>query len=314
MSISIFRERARARKERLQKRLHRDNFPEVDRPVMGASNIHYELADRTIATNYGGIGLMHQVARESGLIDAIDRNLNLLLVHLPYHESDHVLNIAFNAFCDGTCLEDIEHRRQDEAYLNALGAERIPDPTTAGDFCRRFELPHIAALHQAYDETRLKVWRRQPAGFFAQARIDADGTIITTTGECKEGMDISYKGDWGYHPLIVSLANTGEVLRIVNRPGNRPSGEGAGNNSTRPLRFAVQQDSSRSLFVETPTSHKRRTWTAGTNWATSHLSSAWMLRRAVSTTSMTRSHWLGHRLSGCRAIKFSPSRADAVTG
>jgi hypothetical protein len=227
VSLSIFRERSRARKERVEKRLQRDNFPEGDRPVMRASNIHYELADRTLATNYGGIGLMYQLARESGLIDAIDRNLNLLLVHLPYHESDHVLNIAFNAFCDGTCLEDIEHRRQDEAYLNALGAERIPDPTTAGDFCRRFELPHIAALHQAYDETRLKVWRRQPSSFFAQARIDADGTIIKTTGECKEGMDISYKGDWGYHPLIVSLANTGEVLRIVNRPGNRPSGEGA---------------------------------------------------------------------------------------
>ena len=179
---SIF-DRVRRRKRRLQDRLDRNNFPEGDRPVMLASNIHYELADRTLATNYGGIGLMYQLARDSGLIEAIDRNLNLFLVHLPYHESDHVLNIAFNAFCDGTCLEDIEHRRQDEAYLNALGAERIPDPTTAGDFCRRFELPHIAALHQAYDETRLKVWRRQPASFFAQAKIDADGTIIKTTGE-----------------------------------------------------------------------------------------------------------------------------------
>ena len=54
-----------------------------------------------------------------------------------------------------------------------------------------------------------------------------DGTLTVTTGECKEGMDISYKGDWGYHPLIVSLANTGEVLSIMNRSGNRPSEEGA---------------------------------------------------------------------------------------
>jgi hypothetical protein len=227
VNASSIPDRVRRRKRRLQDRLDRDNFPEGEGPVMRASNLHYELAERTLATNYGGIGLMYQIARESGLIDAINRNLNLFRVHLPYHESDHVLNIAFNAFCDGTCLEDIEHRRQDEAYLNALGAERIPDPTTAGDFCRRFELHHIAALHQAFDDTRLKVWRRQPASFFAQAKIDADGTIIKTTGECKEGMDISYKGDWGYHPLIVSLANTGEVLRIVNRPGNRPSGEGA---------------------------------------------------------------------------------------
>ncbi len=73
-------------------------------------------------------------------------------------------------------------------------------------------------LHEAYDETRLKIWQRQPISFFAQAQIDADGTIVATRGECKEGMDISYKGEWGYHPLIVSLANTGEVLRDCEPP------------------------------------------------------------------------------------------------
>jgi len=78
------------------------------------------------------------MARKIGLIDAIDRELHLLKVHLPYHESDHVLNIAYNVLCDGDCLQDLERLRNDEAFLDALGAKRIPDPTTAGDFCRRF--------------------------------------------------------------------------------------------------------------------------------------------------------------------------------
>lgn len=227
MNAKSIRDRSQARKRRLLMRLDRDNFPEGDGPVMRPPKIHYELAGRTTATPYGGIGLMYQLARTSGLIEAIDRRLHLLRAHLPYHESDHVLSIAFNALCDGRCLEDLEHRRQDEAYLNALGAQRVPDPTTAGDFSRRFQRSEIVALQQAFDETRVKVWQRQPLTFFALAKIDADGTTVETRGECKEGMDIAYNGTWGYHPLIVSLANTGEVLRIVNRPGNRPSGEGA---------------------------------------------------------------------------------------
>ena len=82
-------------------------------------------------------------------------------------------------------------------------------------------------MQQIFNATRRKVWRQQPAAFFEEAIIDADGTMVETTGECKEGMDINYKGQWGYHPLVVSLANTGEPLYVVNRPGNRPSHEQA---------------------------------------------------------------------------------------
>lgn len=192
-----------------------------------ASNIQYEHSDRVRGLASGGIGVMHRLAQHTGLVDAIDRLVQVLKVALPYHESDHVLGIAYNVLCGGACLQDIEQRRQDEVYLDALGAQRIPDPTTAGDFCRRFDENAIEALQAAINETRLRVWRAQPAAFFADALIDADGTLAETTGQCKEGMDIAYNGVWGYHPLVVSLANTQEPLFLVNRSGNRPSSEGA---------------------------------------------------------------------------------------
>jgi hypothetical protein len=170
---------------------------------------------------------MHLLAQRSGLTAAIDGSLRLLQVHQPYHESDHVLNIAYNILCGGRTLEDLEHLRQDEVYLDALGTTVIPGPTTAGDFCRRLTAADIEALLAAIDRVRVKVWRQQPAEFFAEAIIEADGTLAETTGECKEGMGISYDGRWGYHPLVVTLANTGEPLALVNRSGNRPSHEGA---------------------------------------------------------------------------------------
>jgi hypothetical protein len=192
-----------------------------------ASNIHYELAERTRGLGSGGVAGLHLLARQVGLIDALDRRLHLLKVHLPYHESDHVLNIAYNILAGGTCLEDLELLRNDEVYLDALGAQRIPDPTTAGDFCRRFEARDVEILMNAINDVRVNVWRQQPPEFFEQAIIEADGTLAPTTGQCKQGMDINYKGQWGYHPLLVSLANTSEPLYLVNRSGNRPSHEGA---------------------------------------------------------------------------------------
>jgi hypothetical protein len=214
------------RKRRIRARLrHRQGEREV--PMLTASNIHYELSDRVRGLGPGGIGVMHLLVRQKGLIEAIDRRLHLLEIHQPYHESDHVLNIAYNFLSGGTNLEDIELRRNDEVYLDALGAERIPDPTTAGDFCRRFSKTDIQILMNIINEVRLGVWRQQPEEFFERAIIDGDGTLTPTTGECKEGMDISYNNLWCYHPLVLSLANTGEPLYIVNRRGNRPSHEGA---------------------------------------------------------------------------------------
>ena len=219
--------RSRKRERRIRHRLRDIEWEPQDEPMFRGTNIHYQVAERTRAVGEGGIGLFHQLANRTGLTRRINEGLHLLKVHKPYHESDHVLNFAFNALCGGTCLEDIELRRNDEVFMDALGTQRIPDPTTAGDFCRRFEAWQVEDLMRLTNETRLEVWKRQPEEFFEEAVIDADGTLVPTSGECKGGMDISYKGVWGYHPLLVSLQNTGEPLFLVNRSGNRPSSEGA---------------------------------------------------------------------------------------
>jgi hypothetical protein len=224
----IIRKRLVQAKRRIEYRLRPIRWSQQPKPMFAASNIQYEVADRGRGLAAGGIGAMHLVAQRSGLVAVIDKYVHVLKRHLPYHESDHVLNVAYNLLCGGTRIEHIEHRRNDEVFLDALGAQRIPDPTTEGDFCRRFEQAwQVDILMEAINEARLNVWGKQPKTFFREAVIDGDGTIAETKGECKQGMDIAYNGQWGYQPLVISLAATSEPLYLVNRSGNRPSSEGA---------------------------------------------------------------------------------------
>lgn len=215
------------RKKKIAKRVKKRNWKNQCRPMLKGSNIQYDIDGRHQGISCGGIGIIDQMIHQIGLPGEINKNLNLLKRHLPYHESDHILNIAYNILSGGTCLEDIELRRNDEAYLDALGAKIIPDPTTAGDFLRRFKQDDVVELMDIKNSIRKEVWRRQPQNFKQQAIINVDGTISPTTGECKEGMDISYDGQWSYNPLVVSLANTREPLFIVNRSGNVVSHSGS---------------------------------------------------------------------------------------
>jgi len=229
----IIRDQLDRRKRRIEQRLKpfiggaKPRDEERPEPEFSGPRPTYEMSNRCEAISCGGIGAMHQLARKVGLPQQLNR-LELLKEYRPYHESDHILNIAYNLLAGGQVLDDIEVRRNDVAYLKALGARAIPDPTTAGDFCRRFDEEKIWQLMNLVNDVRRTVWHRSGRDFSGEtARIDADGSLVPTTGRCKDGMDLAYNGVWGYHPLLITLANTREPLFIVNRSGNRPSHEGA---------------------------------------------------------------------------------------
>jgi hypothetical protein len=229
-------------KRKLRNRLRRKNYSDQAEPMFQPGNLHYEMAVRGRAIGFGGIGAVHTLVTRLGLDDAINENVWLLKTHVPYFESDHVLNISYNVLTGGTCLEDIDRLRDDASYAEGLSAERIPDPTTAGDFLRRFAVADIGRLQETIHQARRKVWSRQPKSFFRKGIIAVDGTIAETTGECKQGMDMSYQGIWGYAPLIVSLANTKEPLYLVNRPGNQTSSSGAAEWIDRSIEVAADFD------------------------------------------------------------------------
>ena len=195
--------------------------------MFAARKVSYEIGGRAEATCYGGIAAVHRLVTGLGLAEQIDDAVELLKVHLPYHESYHVLNMAYNVLCGGTRLEDIERLRHDVAFMNALGAELIPDPTTAGDFCRRFTEADVLALMEAVNSVRPKLWAGRGADLLGPvAYVDTDARSPAPTVSTRPGW-ICPTRHLGYAPLIVSLANTKEVLYLVNRPGNAASQRGA---------------------------------------------------------------------------------------
>jgi transposase len=207
-------------------------WPETTGRVLRHPLLHVAVETRGEATQYGGLALAEQFVRRLRVAQRIDERLQLFKRHAPYHESDHVLAMAYTLYADGQCLEDQAVLQGSEAVRRMLGACRIPDPTTAGDFLRRFAVEDVEFLGGTIDEIQEAVWKTLPRPVRRHrqtelARVDLDGHIKELYGEQKEGADFSYDGRWSYHPLLISLAGTGECLRLVNRPGNVRSSDGA---------------------------------------------------------------------------------------
>ena len=146
--------------------------PVTTQPVLASGNVGYEVAGRTSAICWGGLGMLQTVAKRLGLPAFIDEDLHLLKRHKPYHESDHVMSLVYNVLSGGRCLEDLELRRRDPAFLDALGAHRLPDPTTSGDFLRRFGEQDVKALMASIQRVRAGVWQARPK---AKRKLEAAG-------------------------------------------------------------------------------------------------------------------------------------------
>jgi hypothetical protein len=206
-------------------------WPKTEGRVMRHPLLHLESDPRGEITHYGGLVLAQQFVRRFRVAQRVDESLVLFKRHAPYHESDHVLALAYTLYADGTCLEDQAALQGSEAVRRLVGACRIPDPTTAGDFLRRFRTAQdVEGLAGVTDEIQEAVWEKLPRSVRRRrkkhdlALVDLDGHIKPLYGVQKEGADFSYDGRWSYQPLVVSLAGSGECLRVVNQPGSaRPS-------------------------------------------------------------------------------------------
>lgn len=222
---------------------------------MRLPKLHLEVNESPKVTPYGGLALVAAFLKRFKVAERIDSKVSVLKQYQPYHESDHILAQALNLYVGGTCLEDLSHLQHSEAVRRLLGACRIPDPTTAGDFLRRFDEStnpgSLEALRQVIDELQCAVWKvkakrtkknkgkhkSQKSGHILEA-IDMDGHIKRVYGVQKEGADFSHTKVWSFKPLLISKAGTGECLAVRNRSGNVKDPTGAAEALDEVLRYA----------------------------------------------------------------------------
>jgi hypothetical protein len=205
-----------------------NKWPSTKGAVMRLPKLHAEASAPDHVTPYGGLALLAALLKRIGAATEIDKRVSLLKIHKPYSESDHVLAHVANLFVGGECIEDMANLQGSEAARRLFGAIRLPDPTTGGDFLRRFDGRALHALDASIDAMHARVWKQRYGKKKREvATVDMDSTVREVYGRQKEGADFSYKGSWSYHPLLLSLAESNECLRMINRPGNAPAAGGA---------------------------------------------------------------------------------------
>ncbi len=107
-------------------------MPEKGQRVLRGGNIHYEISDRVRAVDCGGLQLL---VKQLELAETIDQRVKVLERHLPYRESDHVLNLIYNVMTGGSCLQDVEARAGTRCIWTRWGPARCRRRPRRGTSC-----------------------------------------------------------------------------------------------------------------------------------------------------------------------------------
>jgi hypothetical protein len=173
-------------------------------------------------TVHTGLSLFYAMAETLKIPKSLDNHVQVKQRDSGYCESEHILALAANAFVGGDFLDDLEALREDAAIKLALGRKEIPDPTTAGDFCRRFKLGHILQINKAFAEIEHRVYKQRKG--ISQLTIDVDAKVHEVYGKKKQGAAKAYNGVYSLQPMYAFADETDELVHVEMRSGNTHPG------------------------------------------------------------------------------------------
>jgi Transposase DDE domain group 1 len=179
--------------------------------------------ERAVAN--AGLLLPATLVARLGLEQAADQLINLGERPGAARPGRKILTVVHSLVAGGDCIDDVEMLRAG-ASASVLG-HRVMAASTVGTFLRAFTFGHVRQLDRLAETALTRAWQAGAGPGDGPLTVDADSTICEVYGHHKQGAAYGYTRRLGYHPLLATRADTGEVLHARQRTGKANTARGA---------------------------------------------------------------------------------------
>jgi Transposase DDE domain group 1 len=178
--------------------------------------------ERAVAN--AGLLLPATLVERLGIEQAADELIGLGERPGAAHPGRKILTLVHSLLAGGDCIDDVEVLRAG-ATASVLG-HRAMAASTVGTFLRSFTFGHVRQLDRLAEVALTRAWQAGAGPGDGPMTIDADSTICQVHGHHKQGASYGYTRKLGYHPLLATRADTGEILHARQRTGKANTARG----------------------------------------------------------------------------------------
>src|SRR5574341_1879444 len=181
--------------------------------------------DDTHAIANAGLLLPATLAERLGIEQAADQVIDLGDRAGAARPGRKLSTQVHSMLVGGDCIDDADLLRCG-ATDQVLG-HRVMAPSTLGTFLRSFTFGHVRQLDRLTERILTRAWAAGAGPGDGPMTIDLDSTVCQVHGYHKQGAAYGYTHTLGYHPLVASRADSGEVLHARQRTGRANTARGA---------------------------------------------------------------------------------------
>jgi hypothetical protein len=196
----------------------------VDGPV-GLDGVAVAFDDKRAVAD-AGIVLVATLAGRLGIAALVDERVDLGERDGAGNEGAKVMTLVAAMALGADCIDDCDVLRSGRT-ADVLG-HRVMAPSTLGTFLRAFTFGHVRQLDRVLDQALGRAWGAGAGPGEGRLVVDVDSFVGETFGPRKQGAAFGYTRVRGYHPMLATRADTGEVLHIRLRKGSANTSRGFG--------------------------------------------------------------------------------------